>query len=67
MQTQIKREEGCKRCKEHTHFFFSSRILYTQRLNPTRRAVLELYSRPCALSSPILWMDGWRTEPNVST
>lgn len=27
-----------------------------------RRAVLELYSRPCALSSPTLWMDGWMED-----
>lgn len=31
-----------------------------------KRAVLELYSCPCAL--PFTYaVDGWRTEPNVST
>lgn len=55
------------RCREYT--FFSSHMLYihTHRgLSLFKRAVLKLYSCPCAL--PFTYaVDGWRTEPNVST
>lgn len=55
-------EACCKRRREHTHTRLSSRILYTRKLNSIRRAVLELYSCPCALSSLTLWMDGGQSQ-----
>lgn len=61
--------------REYTHMFFCccffspSHILYIHIHRGRilfKRAVLKLYSCPCALSFTYA-VDGWRTEPNVST
>lgn len=53
----------------HTHTFISSQIpdIHTHRgWILLKRALLELYTCPCAMSFTYA-VDGWRTEPNVST
>lgn len=51
----------------HTHTHTHSFLLYTahshlQRQDYFKRALLGLYSCPCALSTPTVWRDGGRSQ-----